>query len=147
MNLYFRLLLTWLRARFFSEPIALGNTIEMNLRVWPTDLDVNGHMNNGRYMTITDLAFVEYFTRAGLMGAALRRGWRPMLGGSLISYRRGLKPFRRYTLRFSIVCWDSRWSYLRFRFQHEGKTMALGHAKGALVGRLNRTGYRGGLLA
>lgn len=135
MNLYFRLVWTWLRARFFKTRIAVGDPIELSLRVWPTDLDVNGHMNNGRYMTITDLAFVEYFTRTGLLAAALRKGWRPMLGGSLISYRRGLKPFTRYTLRFSMVCWDRRWNYLQFRFLHDGKTMALGHAKGALVGR------------
>lgn len=134
MNLYLRLFWTWLRARF-KPPIAVGDTIELTLRVWPTDLDVNGHMNNGRYMTITDLAFIEYFTRAGLLAAAWRHGWRPMLGGTLIAYRRGLKPFTRYTLRFSMVCWDARWNYLQFRFLREGKTMALGHAKGALVGR------------
>jgi hypothetical protein len=65
----------------------------------------------------------------------LRKGWRPMLGGTLISYRRGLKPFTSYTLRYSMVCWDARWNYLQFRFMHAGKTMALGQAKGALVGR------------
>lgn len=39
-------------------------------------------------MTITDLALIEYFTRAGFIKVALRKGWRPMLGGSIISYRR-----------------------------------------------------------
>jgi acyl-CoA thioesterase FadM len=113
----------------------MGDTIEMSLRVWPGDLDINGHMNNGRYMTITDLAVIEYFTRAGFLAIALRRGWRPMLGGSMISFRRGLKPFRRYTLRFSIRCWDERWNYFLFEFEHAGKTMASGLAKGAVVGR------------
>jgi acyl-CoA thioesterase FadM len=134
MNLYLRLLWTWLRA--LRKPrIQFGDAIELQLRVWPNDLDVNGHMNNGRYMTISDLALIEYFTRAGLLREAVRRGWRPMLGGSLISFRRGLKPFKRYTLRFAVSCWDERWSYLRFEFVHDGRTMALGHAKGAVVGR------------
>lgn len=107
MNLYFRLIWTWLRAR--TKPaIAMGDTITMQLRVWPNDLDVNGHMNNGRYMTIVDLALIEYFTRAGFLPVALKRGWRPMLGGSMISFRRGLKPFTVYTLRFSLECWDER---------------------------------------
>lgn len=132
MNLYFRLLWTWLRAR--SKPaIRFGESIELSLRVWPGDLDINGHMNNGRYMTITDLALVEYFTRCGFLGIALRRGWRPMLGGAMISFRRGLKPFRRYTLRFEVLAWDERWSYMRFEFQERGRTMAIGHAKGAIV--------------
>ncbi len=135
MNLYLRLIWTWLRARFFKPDIQMGDTIEMQLRVWPNDLDVNGHMNNGRYMTITDLALIEYFTRSGFLPLALRKGWRPMLGGSLISFRRGLKPFRAYTLRFCVLCWDERWNYFRFEFQQQGQTMAVGYSKGAVVGR------------
>ncbi|HEY3653870.1 MAG TPA: thioesterase family protein [Steroidobacteraceae bacterium] len=84
------------------------DTIEMRLQVWPNDIDVIGHMNNGRYMTIIDLALIEYFTRSGILKVLVRKGWRPMLGGSMISFRRGLKPFRRYTLRFALRCWDER---------------------------------------
>jgi acyl-CoA thioesterase FadM len=135
MNLYLRLLWTWLRARYAKPGIQMGDTIDLQLRVWPNDLDVNGHMNNGRYMTITDLALIEYFTRSGFLPVALRRGWRPMLGGSMISFRRGLKPFTVYTLRFSMQCWDERWNYFRFEFQHQGQTMAIGYTKGAVVGR------------
>jgi acyl-CoA thioesterase FadM len=134
MNLYFRLLWTWLRARM-KPAIAMGDTITMQLRVWPNDLDVNGHMNNGRYMTIVDLALIEYFTRAGFLPVALKRGWRPMLGGSMISFRRGLKPFTVYTLRFSLECWDERWNYMRFEFERQGQTMAVGFTKGAVVGK------------
>lgn len=73
MNLYLRLCWTWLRA-LLRPPIALGQAIELRLRVLPNDLDLNGHMNNGRYMTITDLALIEYFTRSGFVKIALRRG-------------------------------------------------------------------------
>jgi acyl-CoA thioesterase FadM len=134
MNLYLRLLWTLLRAPF-KPRIALGDTIELKLRVWPNDLDVNGHMNNGRYMTITDLAIIEYFSRSGLLRVMLAKGWRPMLGGSMISFRRGLESCKAYTLRFSMLCWDERWSYMRFEFLHAGQTMAVGQAKGAIVGR------------
>jgi acyl-CoA thioesterase FadM len=133
MNLYFRLVWTWLRARR-KPPIEMGDTIELDMRVWPHDLDINGHMNNGRYMTITDLALIEYLTRAGFMQVAVRKGWRPMLGGSIISYRRGLKPFTVYTLRFSMLCWDERWNYMAFEFLYGGRTMAHGHSKGAIIG-------------
>jgi acyl-CoA thioesterase FadM len=112
----------------------MGETIELKMRVWPQDLDINGHMNNGRYLTITDLALIEYLTRMGFLRVALREGWRPMLGGSIISYRRALKPFAVYNLRFSIICWDERWNYMGFEFLQAGKTMANGHSKGAIVG-------------
>lgn len=134
MNLYLRLFWIWLRAR--GKPaIRLGDTIEIELCVLPNDIDVNGHMNNGRYMTIADLALLEYFIRSGFLKAALRRGWRPMLGGSMISFRHGLPPFRRYTLRFTVACWDDRWSYMQFEFVYRGRSMAMGYAKGAAVGR------------
>lgn len=134
MSLYFRLFWIWLRARSKS-PIKMGDTIELTLRVWPNDLDINGHMNNGRYMTITDLALIEYFSRVGFIRVALRKGWRPVLGGSIISYRRALKPFAVYSLRFSMICWDARWNYMTFEFLKDGKTMAQGHSKGAIIGR------------
>ena len=57
-------------------------------------------MNNGRYLTMLDLMLIEYFVRFGFFGLMLKQGWRPMAGGSFITYRRGLKPFQRYTLRF-----------------------------------------------
>lgn len=134
MSLYFRLLWTWLRA-CFKPAIQIGDIIELNMRVWPHDLDINGHMNNGRYMTIADLALIEYLTRAGFIKVALRKGWRPILGGTIISYRRALKPFAKYHLRFSIVCWDARWNYMAFEFLQHGRIMAHGHCKGAIVGR------------
>lgn len=133
LNLYLRLFWIWLHARL-KPPIRLGDTIEMRLRVWPNDIDVNGHMNNGRYMTIIDLALIEYITRSGVLKVLVRKGWRPMLGGSMISFRRGLKPFHGYTLRFAIVCWDERWSYMRFDFVRDDRAVAAGHAKGAFVG-------------
>jgi acyl-CoA thioesterase FadM len=133
MSLYFRLFWIWLRA-CCKPPIQIGDAIELNMRVWPNDLDINGHMNNGRYMTITDLALIEYLTRAGFIKIALRKGWRPILGGSIISYRCALKPFAVYTLRFSMICWDAHWKYMTFEFFQEGKTMAHGHSKGAIVG-------------
>lgn len=134
MNLYLRLIWTWLLARRKTK-IQMGDVIEMRLRVWPTDIDVNGHMNNGRYMTIVDLALVEYFTRVGFLPLAVKRGWRPMLGGSLISFRRGLRPFSTYTLRFQMQCFDDRWNYFQFEFKRGEKIMASGFTKGAVVGK------------
>jgi hypothetical protein len=51
LNLYLRLFLTILRA-LRAPRLVLGDTVELTLRVLPTDLDLNGHMNNGRYLTL-----------------------------------------------------------------------------------------------
>jgi acyl-CoA thioesterase FadM len=135
MNLYLRLLWALLRSRRL-KPIAPGDTIERTLRVWPNDLDINGHMNNGRYLTLIDLMIVEYFVRTGLARVALAAGWRPMSGGAVITYRKGLKPWQRYRLRFTLAGADAAWNYMRFEFVREdGALAAAGYMKGAAVGR------------
>jgi acyl-CoA thioesterase FadM len=135
MNLYLRLLWTLLRS-FRLPTIAMGAMLTRSLRVMPNDLDVNGHMNNGRYMTVVDLLLVEYFVRSGFARVLVRRGWRPMAGGSFITYRRGLKPLQRYEVRFRQEGADAHWNYMRFEFVAEDGTLcAAGYMKGAAVGR------------
>jgi acyl-CoA thioesterase FadM len=135
MNLYLRLL--WALFRSHRLPrIAPGDTIERLMRVWPNDLDINGHMNNGRYLTLLDLMIVEYFVRTGLARAALAAGWRPMSGGAVITYRKGLAPWQRFRLRFTLAGADAAWNYMRFEFRREdGVLCAAGYMKGAAVGR------------
>jgi acyl-CoA thioesterase FadM len=135
MNLYLRLLWALLRSRRLPC-IAPGDSIERTLRVWPNDLDINGHMNNGRYLTVIDLMLVEYFVRSGFARAMLAAGWRPMSGGAVITYRKALKPWQRYRLRFALEGADDAWNYMRFEFVREdGALAAAGYMKGAAVGR------------
>jgi acyl-CoA thioesterase FadM len=135
MNLYLRLLWTWLRARRLPR-IAVTDAIELKFRVLPNDLDINLHMNNGRYLTIADLALIEFFVRSGFVRALLKHGWRPMLGGAIITFRKQLAPFARYTLRFRCVACDEYWSYMESTFIREDGTIAAkGLVKGGAVGR------------
>ena len=139
MNLYLRLLWTLLRSRRLPR-LPVGGTLERMLRVLPNDIDINGHMNNGRYLTVIDLMLIEYFVRTGFAGVMLKRSWRPMSGGSVITYRRGLKPFQAYQLRFRLDACDEYWNYMRFEFVSDGRVCAAGYMKGAAVSR-------GGLVA
>ncbi len=134
MNLYLRLIWALIRSRRLPA-IQPGDWIERSLRVWPNDLDINAHMNNGRYLTIVDLMLVEYFVRTGFAATMLKAGWRPMSGGAFISYRKGLKPWQRYRLRFTLAGADTAWNYMRFEFLREDGTLcAAGYMKGAAVG-------------
>jgi acyl-CoA thioesterase FadM len=135
VNLYLRLLWALLRSARLGS-IEPGDWIERQLRVLPNDLDINGHMNNGRYLTIVDLMLVEYFVRSGFAKAMLQAGWRPMSGGAFITYRKGLKPWQRYRIRFTLAGADHSWNYMRFEFLREdGVLCAAGYMKGAAVGR------------
>jgi acyl-CoA thioesterase FadM len=135
MNLYLRLLWALLRSRRLPR-IAPGDTIGRRLRVWPGDLDINGHMNNGRYLTIIDLMLVEYFVRSGFARVMFKAGWRPMSGGAVITYRKALLPWQRYRLSFTLAGADVAWNYMRFEFTREDGTLcAAGYMKGAAVSR------------
>jgi acyl-CoA thioesterase FadM len=135
MNLYFRLIFMILRS-LRSSRISPGEWIEREFRVWPGDIDINGHMNNGRYLTVVDLMLMDYFIRIGFARVMLREKWRPMSGGTVITYRKGLMPGQRYRLRFCLEGADEAWNFMRFEFLRlDGTPCAAGYMKGAAVGR------------
>jgi acyl-CoA thioesterase FadM len=144
MNLYLRLIFTLLRAWRLPK-LKIGDTLERQFQVLPNDLDINGHMNNGRYMTIVDLMLMEYFVRIGFAAVLIKKSWRPMSGGSFITYRQGLTPFQKYRLRYKIDACDAHWNFMRFEFLDGSKICASGYMKGAAVGKLgivpNRESY------
>jgi acyl-CoA thioesterase FadM len=135
MNLYLRLLWTLIRAARLPK-LAASDVLERTLRVWPGDLDIIGHMNNARYLAVVDLMLVEFFVRTGIARAMLQSSWRPMSGGSVVTYRKQLRPFQQYRLRFTLQAADTHWNYMRFEFLREdGVVCAAGIMKGAVVGR------------
>lgn len=134
MNLYLRLLWVLLRGHWLPA-LGFDATLVQRWRVLPNDIDVNWHMNNGRYLTMVDLGLVEFFTRTGFLRALVANGWRPMAGGVLMSFRRGLDPLQRYELHFRWLCSDERWNYMAVEFVRDGVLHATGLMKGGAVGR------------
>ncbi len=133
MNLIFRLIYHIIRARR-QPPIDVGESIVVPFRVLPSDLDINGHMNNGRYLTIMDVARLSLFTRIGLTGVSVRRRWRPVVLSSIMQYRAPLHRFERYDLRVEMAYWNGRFAWFRHAFLHEGEVVAVGLVKGLMVG-------------
>ncbi len=135
MNLYFRLI--WTLLRVWRLPgIALDAPFERTFTVLPNDIDVNLHMNNGRYLTVADLMIVEFFGRTGFLRALLRNKWKPVLGGTTVTYRKELKLGEKYRLRYRWVGSDAHWNYLRFEFlRMDGTLCATGYSKGAALSR------------
>jgi len=69
----------WSR-RFSDLELPAGQAIsELTLLTLPNDLDINLHVNNGRYLTLCDLNRVDFFIRTGLARVMLARGWVPIV--------------------------------------------------------------------
>ena len=116
MNLYFRLLLLWLRNRR-QAPMDLWGTAKTPFRVLPTDLDPLGHMTNSRYLTIMDVGRIDLMMRSGFWTKMKEQGWYPVVAGQTITYRKSLQPGRRFELHTRIIGFDDRWGYLEQTFR------------------------------
>src|SRR6266699_2640959 len=105
MVVLFRFLFAIFKSRF-RRPLGVLDDCVIAMRVWPNDLDLNVHMNSGRYLSMMDIGRVEILGRTRLLRKVFGRGWRPIAAAATIRYRRSLLPFQRFTVRTRVVCWD-----------------------------------------
>jgi acyl-CoA thioesterase FadM len=129
MNLWLRLIKVVLRA-LFARRIGIFETSRITLRVWPNDLDFNGHVNNGRFLTLADLGRIDYMVRTGALGIARRHGALPIVADAMAKFRRDLRPFQRFTLESRVIGWDEKWTFLEHRFIVEGRVVGVVAIKG-----------------
>jgi acyl-CoA thioesterase FadM len=132
MNLYVRLLRVLLGG-WFQASTHYADTTTSRFRVWLHDLDAFGHMNNGRYLQIMDVARTHWMVRSGVFGAIRRNRWAPLLGGGFIRYRFSLKMFQPYRVHSRLLCWDDRWFFLEHVFtDRKDRHVAVGITRAAL---------------
>lgn len=136
MNLYIRLLLLLLQLPFRSRLDVLG-TSRLRFHVLPNDLDLNMHMNNGRYLTVMDLGRVDFMARNGLLSQMIKRKLAPVLASVQMRYRLPLTVFQAYDLQTRLLGWDEKWFYIEQRFviakgEKKGAVAAIGLLKGCL---------------
>ncbi len=128
MSLYFRffwrIFLAKYRTRLAPTDISL---IEM--RVLPNDLDLNWHVNNGRYGTFMDLGRMDLIVRTGLLKLMRKRNWFPVVADMHLRFLRPLKLWQRFQLETRLLGWDDRWFYFQQRFISHGKICTVGLIK------------------
>lgn len=140
MNLYLRLFLKLLRAlgqeRLSPQQQGVALHCDSTFRVLPNDIDLFGHMNNGRYSQVFDIARAEWMLRTGVFSAMRRNGWAAVIGGSTVRFRRSLKLFERYEVTTRLISWDRRWFFLEASARNQkGDVVATGICRAALLNR------------
>ena len=132
MNLYLRLLLALSRG-LLADRLDYRSYLISSFRVWPHDIDAFGHMNNGRYLQIMDVARTDWMARVGVVETMFRNRWTAVIGGGLIRYRHALKPFQRYEVKTRLLSWDQRWWYLEHVFvDQRGRQVAIGVSRAGI---------------
>jgi acyl-CoA thioesterase FadM len=135
MNLVFRMLYVLVMSPF-RERLAPGCAeSRLALRTMPNDLDINLHMNNGRYLTICDLTRVDLFIRSGLAKIMFRRGWMPLIVEQTMNYKKPLKLFERFEVSTAVTHWDERYFYMTHTFSSGDRVAAHGTSKAVLRSR------------
>jgi acyl-CoA thioesterase FadM len=135
MNLIFRMIYV-LIAGMFRERMDASNLVsEFDLRVLPNDIDINFHMNNGRYLTICDLNRVDIFSRSGLLKAMFKRNWIPLIAEHTMTYKKPLDIFDRFNVKTEVQHWDQKYFYMTHTFIKGDRVIAEGTSKGCVYAR------------
>lgn len=106
MNLWLRLF--WYLVTAWRRPKieASHEVSSLTFRVWPTDLDLSLHMNNGRYLTLMDLGRLDFMVRTGLWRPLMKHRWTPIASGIAIRFRRELVLFDKVDLETRLLTWS-----------------------------------------
>jgi acyl-CoA thioesterase FadM len=115
MNLFLRLLLLLLTVRFKPRCDVLGPARKRFI-VWPPDLDVLWHVNNGVYLSMLDVARVDMMLRSGVAPRLRRAGVYPVVAAETIRFRRSLQLFQAFEIETRVIGWDEKAFLLEHRF-------------------------------
>lgn len=135
MNLFVRLFYVLITTLFRPRLPVGPSTSELTLLTMPNDLDLNLHVNNGRYLTLCDLNRVDMFIRSGLARLMVKHGWMPVITEHTMNYRKQLGVFRRFKASLELTHWDERHFFMTHRFTIGDKLIAEGTSKGLLLGK------------
>jgi len=143
MNLWIRLLWLLFTARSRGLLSLPRDASMLTFRVWPHDLDLSLHLNNGRYLTLMDLGRLDAMVRSGLWREVLRHKWTPIASAVTIRFQRELRPFQKFRLDTKLLCWDANLVVMEQIFvisggARNGQVAARALFKGGLYDRAER---------
>lgn len=135
MNLYIRLL--WVIFRAYKRNVITPENLqnEISTIVMPNDLDMNLHVNNGRYMTFCDFNRVDLFLRSGLAKLMVKNGWAPIVAHHTMTYLKPLALFDRVKVTMEITHWDEKYFYSNHVLFKRGKKIAEGTSKSLVISK------------
>ncbi len=141
MNLYLRFLILILKRIRVSKRIDVFDSCRTKFWVQPLDLDLNFHMNNGRYLSIMDLGRFDLMLKSGIFWKLLAQGYYPVVVSESIRFRKSLKLFDGFELVTTMESWDEKNVFITQRFVQKGEAIATGFIKG----RFQQRGRKGSI--
>lgn len=116
MHMIFRTLWHFRFVATKGPRLGFADVSRSDFRVWPTDLDMLGHMNNGKYLSIMDVARFDLIKRNGTWDLFTAEKWYPVVVAQTITYRKSLNPWKKFTIESRILGFDDQAVYMEQRF-------------------------------
>lgn len=133
------MLFRWLLALFVRgrrrPRLDMQAVSRIDYRVWPNDIDMLGHMNNGRYLSFMDLGRVDLTNRTGIAARLTKAGIHAVVGQQTIAYRSSIQCFERFTIESRLVGADERSIFIEQRFVVRGQLTARAIVRGRFIQR------------
>ena len=118
---FFWLLIT----QSFKSRCQVSGPVVTRMRVYPNDLDINGHVNNGVYLTYADLGRLDMMLRSDVLWPIVRKGWNPVVLAETVRFYKSLKLFQRFEMTTRVLGWDEKNFFLEQRFTRGDTLYAL----------------------
>lgn len=137
MNLFIRLLIMSLAGAImrWRKPTDFRNATGIRFYTTPLDIDLNMHINNGRFLSLADLGRLHFLWSVGTLGGILKNGWMPLVGNVDIEYKKSIKLFQRFEVKTQLLYWDEKWFYFQHVFMVGSKVSAVANVKALLIDR------------
>jgi len=111
MHMLLRTLLVLFRSRRRST-LTITDVGGLDLRAYPTDIDLAKHVNNGVYFSMLDLGRFDLMVRAGIWKQLRARGWYPVSVSETITFRKSVKTWQRFTIETRMLGYDDRAAFV-----------------------------------
>jgi acyl-CoA thioesterase FadM len=123
MKLWLRLYWAHLTWRWRNK-LTIADVGVRNFIVWPTDIDIFRHMNNGIYLTLLDLARFDLMKRSHAWQTLKKEHVHPVVVQETITFRKSLTPWLRFQVETKIHGWDEQAFFIGQRFVVKGEIYA-----------------------
>lgn len=124
MNLLVKFSILLLKRIFVKDPVKLTDKCVTSFRVGLFDLDLNFHMNNGRFLSVMDLARFDLLMRAGYFVKLFRNGYFPVVLSESIVFQKSLGYLNRYEVHTQLDSLDKNFFYITQKFYCKNKLVA-----------------------
>lgn len=102
----------------------MNSVASRDFKVWPSDLDIFNHMNNGRFVALLDLGRFDWLLRSGFWKQIRKLNWYPVVVAETITFRKSLAPWMAFKMETAIIGWDAEAFFIEQRFVVGGEIYA-----------------------